>query len=75
MKQGTFITVLLVVAFVASIIIFNFLPDFIRAGGPLVVGLITLSIMAVAFIFERTFSLRKARGAQSIPHFLAGVKR
>ena len=60
MRQGLFVTILGVVALVISIVIFNFLPEYIKQGGPLVAGLIMLSIMSVAFSFERLFSLSRA---------------
>lgn len=43
------------------------------AGGPLVSLLITLSIMDVAIIFERIFSLRKAAGKKAIPVFFKSI--
>ncbi len=45
----------------------------IFVGGPLVVLLITLSIMDVAIIIERTLSLRKAAGKQAVPKFFKKV--
>jgi biopolymer transport protein ExbB len=42
-------------------------------GGPLVALLITLSIMDVAIIIERTLSLRKAQGKKAIPKFFKNV--
>ena len=74
MKQGVFITVVLVLALVASYFIFAYgLPDYIQAGGPLVIGLIAMTIMVVTFIFERIFSLRKAQGRGSLAVFLKNV--
>jgi biopolymer transport protein ExbB len=45
----------------------------IYTGGPLVVLLIALSIMDVAIIFERMFSLKKAGGKRPIPAFFKDV--
>ena len=74
MKQGVFITIVLVLALVASYFIFEYgLPDYIRDGGPLVIGLIAMTIMVVTFIFERIFSLRKAQGRGSLAVFLKNV--
>jgi len=42
-------------------------------GGPLVALLITLSIMDVAIIIERSLSLRKAQGKKPIPKFFKTV--
>jgi len=76
MKQSVFITVLLVVATVISVLIYMYLlPDFIRDGGPLVVVLIILTIMVATFIFERIFSLRKAQGTGSLGVFLRKVQQ
>jgi len=46
-----------------------------RAGGPLVALLIMLVILLTAFIFERIWSLRKARGRGSLPDFLNSVRK
>ncbi len=74
MKQGVFITVVLVLATVASYFIYEYgLPDYIKDGGPLVIGLIAMTIMVVTFIFERIFSLRKAQGRGSLAVFLKNV--
>ena len=74
MKQGTFITIVLVVAFVAAIGIFMILPKFITDGGFLVVALIALVIMVAAFIVERLFTLGKAKGTGSLVTFLKTIQ-
>ena len=74
MKQSVFISVVLVLALVASYFIYEYgLPKDIRDGGPLVIGLIAMTIMVVTFIFERVFSLRKAQGRGSLAVFLKNV--
>jgi biopolymer transport protein ExbB len=45
----------------------------IYTGGPLVVLLIALSIMDIAIIFERIFSLKKAGGKRPVPAFFKDV--
>lgn len=76
MKQSVFITVLLIAAFVVSLAIFEtILPDFITAGGPLVVVLMTLTIMVITFIIERILSLRKAQGKGPITVFLKTIQQ
>src|SRR3989304_7186399 len=84
MKQTVFIIVLLVVALAVSYSIFYFIMGaendaygmkFIYDGGPLVGLLMTLSIMVITFIFERTFSLRKANGKGPITVFLRNVEK
>jgi biopolymer transport protein ExbB len=93
MKQSVFITVLLVVAFVISLVLFMFVfgnaANFkgndlggtpanifgqIYKGGPIVVALMTISIMVITFVFERTFSLRKAKGRGPIETFVKKVQ-
>lgn len=75
MRQGLFVTILAVVALVISIVIFNLLPEYIRQGGPLVAGLIMLSIMSVAFVFERLFTLTRAKGKEPAPVFMKKVRQ
>jgi len=76
MKQGTFIGILMVVALVISYIIFTyFMPDYIRAGGPLVIFLIMLSLMVVTFVFERLLALNRAKGKGSMTAFLRKVQQ
>lgn len=89
MKQSVFITVVLVAAFVVSLIIFMFVfgnPANFKAGdthgtpvnvfgqiykgGPVVVALMTISIMVITFIIERLLSLGKARGRGPIESFV-----
>lgn len=75
MRQGLFVTILAVIALAISIVIFQFLPEYIKKGGPLVAGLIMLSIMSVAFVFERLFTLTRAKGKESAPVFLKKVRQ
>jgi len=76
MKQSIFMVIVMVVAFALALGIFLFLlPDYLRAGGPLVVILIMLSIMVITFIFERSFSLRASQGKGSVLGFLKSVKQ
>ena len=75
MKQGLFATVLIIVAFAISYVVYSyFLPDFITRGGPLVIVLIMLSLMVFTYVFERIFSLRKAQGKGSLTKFLKDVE-
>jgi biopolymer transport protein ExbB len=68
--------IMLVAAIIIGYAIYRFLlPEFIQRGGPLVVLLITLSILLLTFMFERIFTLRKARGARPLPIFLAEVRK
>jgi biopolymer transport protein ExbB len=70
MKQALFTFGVLAVAFIVSFLVYKYmLPDYIRLGGPLVVVLMTLSILALTFIVERLFTLQKARGRLPMPRF------
>ena len=94
MKQSAFIVILFVIAFVASVAIYetvfgneaNFVPGsnrekvapgsimgMIYTGGPLVALLITLSIMDIAIIIERSLSLKKAAGKRAVQKFFTDV--
>ncbi|MBI3111125.1 MAG: MotA/TolQ/ExbB proton channel family protein [Ignavibacteriales bacterium] len=74
MKQSVFTISLLVLSMVVSAVIYFFmLPQFIRDGGYIVIGLIALSIMVMTFIIERTLSLRKAEGKHSLQKFLKDI--
>ena len=74
MKQGVFVTVLLVGSLAMGYLIYEFmLPPFMKEGGPLVSVLIALSIMLVAYIVERIITLRKARGSASIQAFFRKI--
>jgi biopolymer transport protein ExbB len=74
-RQGLFITILAVAALAIAIVIFNFLPEYIKKGGPLVAGLIMLSIMSVAFVFERLLTLTRAKGKEPAPVFMKKVRQ
>ncbi len=76
MKQGTFITILIVVGLIVSYLIFEYaMPDYIKAGGPLVIVLILFSLMVVTFTIERLFALNKAKGKGSLTSFLRTVQQ
>jgi len=74
-RQGLFVTILSAVALGISIVIFQFLPEYIKQGGYLVAGLIMLSIMSVAFTFERLFTLNRAKGKEPAPVFMKKVRQ
>ncbi len=74
MRQSTFITIVLVLAFVVSGIIWAFfLPKWIADGGPLVITLMVLTIMLATFIIERILTLKKAQGRGSMIQFAVNV--
>jgi biopolymer transport protein ExbB len=70
-----FVTIVAVVALGISIVIYNFLPEYIKQGGPLVALLIMLSIMSVTFTLERLFTLMRAKGKEPAPTFLRKVRQ
>ena len=74
-RQGLFLTIVSVVSLGISIVVFMFLPQFIKDGGPLVAMLIMLSIMSVTLVFERLFTLARARGKDPIPTFMRNVRK
>lgn len=75
MRQGLFLTIVSVVALAIAIVVYMFLPDYIKQGGPLVAGLIMLSIMSVTLVFERLFTISRARGKDPIPTFMVNVRK
>ncbi len=71
MKQGSLSMLIIGGGFLIGTIIFEFmLPQFVKDGGPMVIGLIAFSIMVVAYIVERLLSLKKAAGRGPLPKFL-----
>ena len=68
MKQGTFNTVLILVAFTTGFVVYylvfgnaskdSVLHDLYQ-GGPLIAVLISMSIMVLTYIIERVLSLKK----------------
>lgn len=84
MKQGLFITILVVGALaISSYIYFGIfmqaeektLLKTLYHGGPLVIALITLSLMNITFIIERALTLRKAKGRGSLSVFLRKIQQ
>jgi biopolymer transport protein ExbB len=83
MKQSLFMTILLVLAVAISSYIYygifavadpsSYLHN-IYKGGPLVILLMVLTILDITFIFERTFSLRKAAGRGPVPKFMKNLQ-
>ncbi len=74
MKQSVFITVVLVLALIIAYVIYEYMmPQYIKDGGYLVIGLIAMTIMVATFVVERIFSLRKAQGRGSLAVFLKNV--
>jgi len=71
MRQSVFFAIVLVLAFGIAMVVYNmFLPENIKQGGPLVVLLITLSILSITFIVERYITLKKAEGQGNLHTFV-----
>jgi biopolymer transport protein ExbB len=71
MRPGAFIMIIIVLCFIVSWIIFEyFLPQFVKDGGPVVIGLMVLTMLDITFIIERSLTLKKARGKRSQVAFL-----
>ena len=71
MKQGSLNFIILAGAFIIGYLVFEYmLPQFIRDGGPLVIALVSLSIMVLTYVIERLLSLKKAGGRGPLPKFL-----
>lgn len=75
MKQGLFITIVMVVAFGIALVVFQFLPEYIKQGGILVPVLIMMILMLVTFIVERLLALGKAKGKGSLLAFYRKVQQ
>ena len=75
MRQGLFLGIVGVIALVVAEVVYQFLPEYIKKGGPLVALLIMLSIMSVTLVFERLFTIRRARGKEPIPTFMRNVHK
>ncbi len=73
MKQSVFTVIVLIISLATGFIIWTQLPAYLQEGGPLVGVLIALLVMLTAYILERIFTLRKARGTASIQSFFKKV--
>ncbi len=91
-KSGVFAAVLIIVAFLASIIVYFFvfgnpanfktpektspvnLLGAVYLGGPIIIALMTVSIMVITYTIERWLSTNKAKGKGSIETFLKQVQ-
>lgn len=71
MRQSVFFTVILIASLAISYSVYYFLlPEYIKAGGPLVVLLITLSLLGLTFIIERLITLKRAEGRGNLHKFV-----
>src|SRR4029078_5629465 len=57
-------------------LVYSFLlPEFIRKGGPLVIALMTMSILLLSFIIERFGALKRAQGKGSMVVFISQLRQ
>jgi biopolymer transport protein ExbB len=71
MRQSLFFTIVLIVSLAISYAVYEFLlPEYIKRGGPLVVLLITLSLLGLTFIIERYITLKRAEGKGNVHKFV-----
>lgn len=74
MKQGSLNVIILVGAVIIAWAIFEYtFPQFVKDGGPLIIGLVAMSIMVVTYVIERQLSLKKAGGRGPLPKFLKSL--
>ena len=74
MKQGSLNFIIIFGAAVIGWAIYEFMmPQFIKDGGQLVIGLIALSIMVLTYVIERNLSLKKAGGRGPMAKFLKNL--
>ncbi len=71
-KPGLLTLLLYVCNLVITFIIFQILPDFVRAGGPLVGVLIFIFILLITYIIERFLTVTRSKGKQPMPQFVRG---
>ncbi|MBW7887512.1 MAG: MotA/TolQ/ExbB proton channel family protein [Bacteroidetes bacterium] len=74
MKQGSLNLIIIFGAAIIGYAIYEYmLPQFVKEGGPLVAGLVALSIMVLTYVIERLLSLKKAGGKSPLPKFLQAL--
>jgi biopolymer transport protein ExbB len=74
MKQGSLNLIIVGGSAVLGWAIFEYMfPQFVKDGGPLIIGLVAMSIMVVTYIIERQLSLKKAGGRGPLPKFLKSL--
>jgi biopolymer transport protein ExbB len=69
-KVGLITLLLWICNIIITFIIFQILPDFVRAGGPLVGVLIFIFILLITYIIERFFTLQRSKGKGSMQEFI-----
>jgi biopolymer transport protein ExbB len=71
LRQSLFFIVVIVLASAVAFVVYQFfLPEHIRSGGPLVMLLIVLSLLAATYIIERSITLKRAEGRGNLHTFV-----
>jgi biopolymer transport protein ExbB len=74
--KGYIFVPIFIIGFLISFGIYKYmLPDYIQKGGPLVVMLMTLSILSLTFIVERLITLKRAQGRGDAGSFLRNLRK
>ena len=74
--KGYIFVPIFIVGFLISLGIYNYmLPDYIKRGGPLVVMLMTLSVLSLTFIVERLITLKRAQGRGDVGSFMRNLRK
>jgi biopolymer transport protein ExbB len=74
MKQGSLNFIIVGGAIVIGYLIYEYtFPQFVKDGGKLIIGLVSMSIMVLTYIIERQLSLKKAGGRGPLPKFLKSL--
>ena len=74
MKGYIFLPIFIVGGVIAYVVYSQFLPEHIRAGGPLVMGLILLLYLVFVFIVERFITLSRAQGRGDVGAFMRNLR-
>ncbi len=69
-KIGLITFLLYIIGLVSAFVIYKTLPDYIQAGGPIVIALILLLILLITYIIERSLTIGRARGAKPVGVFM-----
>lgn len=71
MRQSWFFIIVLAIAITIAWVVFHyFLPEYVKAGGPLVMLLIVLLVLTITYIFERIITIKRAEGRGNLHSFV-----
>jgi biopolymer transport protein ExbB len=69
-RIGLMTLILYIANLIITFLIFQTLPDFVRAGGPLVGALMYIFILLITYIIERYFTTSRAKGKIPMNEFM-----